>query len=130
MITSNTKKIIRNVDKFVDVQSKNVTEALEEVGLRGVARLKSNAPVDSGRLRNSMSYTIDGKVEKYEGNRKDALRKIRDKKTVMLGTNVEYARKVEYLSTNESKGFMLRSFLELKPIADKIFETVLGKDIK
>lgn len=130
MISSNAEEVIKNVDKFVKVVSQNTTEALDEVGLRGVARVKNNSPVVTGRLKNSMAYTVDGKVKKGKGSPKDTIKKSRDKKAVIIGTNVEYAQKVEYLSRNVSKGFMLRSFKELKPIADKVFKEVLKKVTK
>lgn len=130
MITSNAKQIQKNIDKFVKIQAKNTTEALEEVGHRGVGIIKGNSPTVTSRLKNSMSYTIDGKVEDYEESKNDAVNSISDKKTVILGTNVEYAPSVEFLSQKGSKGFMLKSFKQLKPIANKIFESVLGKGLK
>ena len=130
MITSNAKEIQRNIDKFVKVTAKNTTEALDEIGLRGVGILKRNTPVVEGALRNSEAYTIDGKIKEGEGNTADIIRPIKDKKTVIIGTNKIYAPKVEFLSKTGSRGFMFKSFKQLKPIANKIFKDVLGKGLK
>ena len=127
MITSNAKDIIKNIDKFVKVASTNITEGLDEVGERGTGIAKKNTPVTSGRLRNSMSYTVDNKVK---GGTGDILNKSSDKKTVIIGTNVIYGPKVEYTSTTGSKGFMLRSYKQLKPIAEKVLGTFIKKGLR
>jgi hypothetical protein len=123
MISSNAKQIEKNIDKFVKVAASNIEEGLDEVGERGTGIVKKNTPVNSGRLRNSMSYTVGGKVK---GGKGKILKKSYDKKTVIIGTNVIYGPNVEYTSTTGSKGFMLRSYKHWKPIAEKI----LGKFIK
>ncbi len=56
------KEIERNLLKSIDVVSKTITEAYNEVGQRGVGITKLNTPEITGRLRNSLSYSIDGKV--------------------------------------------------------------------
>lgn len=112
----------RNLAKLVVVVAATQTQGLEEVGLRGVEMLKRNTPVKDGRLRNSMSYTIAGKVFDPLGAYypQDKLRANRDKKEVIIGTNVVYGPKVEYTSTNGSAGYMLRSYKQLKVVAEKI----------
>jgi len=130
VITSNAKTIIKNIDKLVKVQSKNTTEALEEIGHRGTGIIKGNSPTVTSRLKNSMSYTINGKVKDYEESQSDAVRAIRSKKEVIIGTNVIYGPSVEYLSQKGAKGFMLKSYKQLIPIANKIFQTILGKGLK
>ena len=122
----NEKKIIANLNNALKIVSKDVSEALEEVGQRGVGITKKNTPVDQGRLRNSIGYTIGGKVEGNE----DTVKASSDKSSVIIGTNVVYAAWVEYMAKNGSQGYMLRSYNQIVPIAKKIFETVLKRGLK
>jgi hypothetical protein len=112
------REIIANLENVLKIFSKTQVEALEEVGQRGVGILKLNTPVDTGRLRNSMGYTVANKVEGGE----NTVNRTSEKDSVYLGTNVIYAPSVEYRSKNGSQGFMLRSFNQLVPIAKKIIE--------
>ena len=92
--------------------------------------MKLQTPVDSGRLRASMSYTTDGKVVDPLGakNSNDKLMAISNDKNVIIGTNVVYGPHVEYMSQNGSKGFMLRAYKSLRPIATIIMQTFFKKD--
>ena len=75
-----------------------IETALEKVGLMAERNAKIACPVDTGRLRNSISHT-------------------HDKNTSYVGTNVEYAPYVEMGTTNT------RAQPYLKPaIADHIQE--------
>jgi len=49
-----------------------IGRALEKVGMTAESYAKMNAPVDTGRLRNSIAHEVDGS-------------------TVYIGSNVEYA---------------------------------------
>lgn len=128
------KEIEKNIDKAVKIVSKSIEEGLIESGERGVNILKKNSPVVSGRLRGSMSYTIDKKIYSPLKNSKnkstDTVKKTQDKDTVYIGTNVEYAQKVEYLSKTGSKGFMHRSYQILKGIVKKIVAKNIKEGIK
>lgn len=55
-----------------------IEAALEECGLVGESYAKRACPVDTGRLRNSITHTVNG-----------------GEKAAYIGTNVEYARYVE-----------------------------------
>jgi HK97 gp10 family phage protein len=68
-----------------------IAKALEEVGITAEAYAKLLCPVDTGRLRNSISHAIDENT-----------------KTVYIGTNVEYAPYVE-MGTSKTKA---QPFLE------------------
>jgi hypothetical protein len=121
----NMKEIEKNIDGVVKVASKTVEQGLMEVGQRGADIVKRNSPFISGRLRNSMSYTINNKVwSPYGGGGDDIIRKNSKKDEVVIGTNVIYAPYVEYMAKNGSAGFMLGSYKQLKPIAKKVMETV------
>ena len=69
-----------NTKIFIDAKNANVAAALEAIGLTAERHAKENCPVDTGRLRNSISHAVDGN---------DAY----------IGTNVEYA---VYVETNDS----------------------------
>lgn len=128
----NLREIQNNLEKQVKVVSKTLEEGLKEVGERAVGVLDRNTPVDEGRLRNSMSYTIAGQVYDPLGadETNDKLRKITDKDKVIIGTNVKYAARVEYLAKNGSAGFMLRSYKLLVPIAKRVLESVMRRRFK
>lgn len=122
-------KVNKNLAKQLKIVSETQTQGLVEIGERGVNILKLNTPVKDGRLRNSMSYATDGKSVDPLGadNSDDKLRTLNKKDTVVIGTNVVYAAKVEYLATNGSAGYMLRSYNQLKPLATEIMKKVFKK---
>lgn len=113
--------------KFKSV-SKNIDEALLEIGERGVGYLKLETPVDSGRLRNSMSYTVDKKVySPLCQSATDNVNRSGEKDVVYIGTNVVYAPSVEYLAQNGSAGFMLRAYKKTKKVAADILKGNMQK---
>jgi hypothetical protein len=69
-----------NIGTYLALFDKAIEKSLEACGLQAETYAKSECPVDTGRLRNSITH---GK---------------KDKSTEMIGTNVEYAEEVE---TNE-----------------------------
>lgn len=71
-MTSNRKELEAELKKAVE-------RALEAVGLTAEAYAKLDCPVDTGRLRNSISHAVDVNEE-----------------AAYIGTNVEYAPYVEY----------------------------------
>ena len=62
---------------------KGIKNGLEAIGLTAETYAKKATPVDTGRLRNSISHTVDGEA-------------------VYIGSNVEYAPYVE-LGTSRAK---------------------------
>jgi len=123
------KDVLKNFDKAIKVASETTEEALIETGERAVGILKDNTPVDSGRLRNSMSYTTQGKVYNPLGGT-DIVNRTTEKNTVVVGTNTVYAPRVEYMAQNGSAGFMLRSYKQLVPIAKAIFRDIFKRSFK
>ena len=105
---------------------KATTSGLEKIGQQGTAYVKQNSPVISGRLRGSMGYTIDGKVELAEN---DPMNAIGDKNTVVIGTNVVYGPSVEYRSQTGSKGFMQRSFNQLRQVAEQMLANHIKREV-
>lgn len=61
-----------NADAVLDEFRQKVSVALEMIGLKAEGYAKGYCPVDTGRLRNSISHADDGE-------------------SAYIGTNVEYA---------------------------------------
>ena len=64
-----------NSQRIVTAMEKGIKNGLEAIGLTAETYAKKATPVDTGRLRNSISHTIDGEA-------------------VYIGSNVEYAASV------------------------------------
>lgn len=126
MRTSDPKVMQRAFDKKFKSIAENIEEAYLEVGERGVGYLKKETPVDTGHLRQSMSYTVNKKVYHPLGNN-DNVKPTTDKDTLYIGTNVIYAPHVEYRSKNGSQGFMLRAYNRTKKSAKQIFENAIKR---
>lgn len=78
----NTKIILEAIDQ-------QLQKGLEAVGLAAEGYAKALCPVDTGRLRNSITHQLDGD------------------KAVYIGTNVEYGPYVEMgTSTRDEKPFL------------------------
>lgn len=89
MIANNTRGLTdADVDNLIEIREDNreqianaiksaIAKGLETIGLVAEGYAKADVPVDTGRLRNSITHTTDGK---------DAT----------IGTNVEYAPYVEF----------------------------------
>lgn len=78
-------------DDVIAAKDRAVLQALEAMGLQAEGYAKGLAPVDTGRLRNSISHDVRPSEE-----------------AVYIGTNVEYAPYVE-LGTRRTKA---QPFLE------------------
>lgn len=70
-------------DEFIEELRRRIPAALEEIGLAAEGYAKRLCPVDTGRLRNSITHTTDGD-------------------SAYVGTNVEYAPYVE-LGTSRTR---------------------------
>lgn len=69
--------ITDNSALFKAAKDEAVARALEAIGLQAEGYAKMLAPVDTGRLRNSLTHTVEGNA-------------------AYIGTNVEYAPYQEY----------------------------------
>lgn len=76
-------ELISHVEDVKKYTAEAIERALESVGITAEAYAKLNCPVDTGRLRNSITHVVDDKA-------------------VYIGTNVEYAGYVE-LGTRHQK---------------------------
>ena len=75
-----------NTDPVIEALGIAMTRALEAIGFEAESDAASICPVDTGRLRNSITHAIDD-----------------DDKAAIVGTNVEYALYV-HEGTSRSKG--------------------------
>lgn len=66
-----------NTSDVLNASAEAIYRALTEVGMEAQARVAALVPVDTGRLRNSIEYQVEDSQ-------------------VIIGTNVEYAREVEF----------------------------------
>lgn len=73
-----------NRDEFHSGYNAAILRGLEKVGISAEGHAKDMCPVDTGRLRNSITHSVDN-----------------GDKTVAIGTNVEYAAYIE-LGTSRS----------------------------
>lgn len=100
-----------NAQRIADAIDQALARALEEVGLVAEGYAKKACPVDTGRLRNSITHQVRP-----------------SEKSVYIGTNVEYAPYVE-LSTSRTKGqpFLRPAAADHEGTYKKIFESELKK---
>lgn len=101
-------KIIDNSDKVLDELGEKMQLALEAIGMTAERYAKKDTPVDTGRLRNSISHAVDDD-------------------SAYIGTNVEYAPYIELGARGRHAYHMLGKAAtehsdEYKQIAKKIFE--------
>ena len=61
-----------NSQRILTAMEKGIKNGLEAIGLTAETYAKKETPVDTGRLRNSISHTVDGEA-------------------AYIGSNVEYA---------------------------------------
>ena len=123
-------EIQKNLTSQRTLVLKATTQALEKIGQEGTTIIKGNSPTISGRLRGSFGYTISGNVEAPEAfEADDKVKPISDKQSVIIGTNVVYGPSVEYRSQTGSKGFMQRSFNQLRQVAAAIAAQTIKREV-
>lgn len=67
-------KITDNSNKFLDALPEQIEQALTAIGLTAESYAKADCPVDTGRLRNSITHAVEA-----------------GEQAVYIGSNVEYA---------------------------------------
>lgn len=102
-------KITDNSDEILSRMDSAIEAALEKIGLVAEGYAKRLCPVDTGRLRNSITHATAtypgvGTYQDNEGNTFDdaTVDGTPEKNAVYIGTNVEYAPYVE-LGTTRAK---------------------------
>ena len=99
-----------NTEEVLNALEAAIRRGNEAIGMTAERHAKKKCPVDTGRLRNSITYALAGEethVKSYKANKKKAGEKERKTYTyegtadgkkgsgVYIGTNVEYAVFVE-----------------------------------
>ena len=112
-----------NTDEVLNALEAAIKRGNEAIGMTAERHAKKKCPVDTGRLRNSITYALAGEethVKSYKANKKKAGEKERKTYTyegtadgkkgsgVYIGTNVEYAVFVE----NGARGRTAVHFLQ------------------
>ena len=105
------KIVTDNFEKVKNMSDEAVIKALTEIGMQVERHAKEKCPVDTGLLRNSITYALDGgspKMGQYKANKAKGKKGIKSgsyggtmpaesggKRAVYVGSNVEYAPYVE-----------------------------------
>lgn len=91
-----------NSGKVLDEMARKKILALAQIGMLAEGYAKKDCPVDTGRLRNSITWATSAQYGQYSykddnGNQfSDASKKPDDDTAVYIGTNVVYAARQEY----------------------------------
>lgn len=101
-------QIVDNSNQIIEAFKRQVYNGLSGIGTKAEKHAKANTPVDTGRLRNSITFatakTHDAGSSSYKGiegkggtaDPSDwALRGSPEQHSVYIGTNVEYAPEIE-----------------------------------
>ena len=107
--------IIDNSDEVISAVEEKIHLALALMGEEVEKNAKGNCPVDTGLLRNSITYAHAGSFPAIVGYTDDSGQQFGDYKTateaatdnvetVYVGTNVEYAPYVEFRSAHHDTG--------------------------
>ena len=99
--------MINNADKIISAFNKQVENGLRAIGLKAEGYAKGECPVDTGRLRGSITfatakYHSDGEAPATGAD--FAQKGSPEKTSVYIGTNVEYAPYVEYRDVTHQTG--------------------------
>lgn len=105
--TDNYKEVLNEFEKAVE-------RGLEAIGIEAETNAKENTPVDTGRLRNSITFATQTyhspgnstiKAEETPADPPEyATQETPEKNTIYLGTNVSYAEPVETLDLPHTTG--------------------------
>lgn len=98
-----------NAKQILNEEEKAKLRALEKIGILVEGRAAENAPVDTGRLKNSITHEID-------------------REYAIVGTAVEYAPYVELgTSRQEAQPYLRPAVNQSQGNIKKIIEQELGK---
>ena len=78
-MTIGNVKVTSHVKEVIEAKNEAIARALEAIGIQAEGDVAELAPVDTGRLRDSITHEVDESEE-----------------AVYVGTNVEYAAYQEY----------------------------------
>lgn len=86
----------------IEAMQKQLQNGLMACGTIAEGYAKEDCPVDTGRLRNSITWAIRNNSGKGEG--RDTPKAQPEEATVYIGTNVEYAPQQEYINMKHKTG--------------------------
>lgn len=121
-------KIVDNSGKILDELKEKIPAVLNALGAESETNAKKLCPVDTGRLRNSITFATS--KNKGKGTYTDDAGKKYDDATargtipenvVIIGTNVEYAQENE-LRTHFMQDGVANHVDELKELAKKLLK--------
>lgn len=102
-MTTSTIQIKSDKSKeVIEAMQRQLQNGLIACGTIAEGHAKDDCPVDTGRLRNSITWAIRNNSGKGEG--RDTPKAQPEEATVYIGTNVEYAPKVEFRDINHKTG--------------------------
>lgn len=121
-------KFENNSDKVKREMEEREEAVLYAIGLKWMTIcskvITKKKIVDTGRLRASLSFITPKQNANNGGSGSDIVSGKSDKKTLVVGTNVEYARKQEF--TNPKGSFLRESLAnysdDYKKIAEEIWK--------
>ena len=101
-----------NSQQILSALEKGIKNGLEAIGLTAETYAKQETPVDTGRLRNSISHSVDGEA-------------------AYIGSNVEYAPYVELGTSRAKAHHMLQKAAtehsaEYKRLAEDAIQTAIN----
>ena len=112
IVKETTVKITDNSAKFIKAMKEQVEIAMIECGIEAENYASRECPVDTGRLKNSITYAT--KTAQGEANtdtkkqaadpQEYAIQQQPEANTMYIGTNVKYAPQVELLDTTHKTG--------------------------
>lgn len=128
-------KLTENIDKVKEQITLAVEQALTASAIEIHASAVDNAPVKYGRLRASLGYTISGEapkgwtIEAQDGNPsqdQDHMKDPAPKNKAIIGTNVVYAKRMEY-EHKERSGYLRNALDANRDKCVRYFKKYLGR---
>ena len=101
-------KITNNIQKIIKTLKAKGEDYSNELGVKGVAKIQSNTPVDTGTLKRSITLKDDKKGTKY---------------SITYGTSVDYSIYVEF--KGKSAGYLRNSLADFRSEAIRIIQKSL-----
>ena len=100
-----------NTEKTLKLKDEAVARALMIIGGKAEGYVKALTPVDTGRLRNSITYKTKKQKSSPQSPAKgsDGVRGTPTEAQVFIGTNVEYAPYVEYGAQGRPARHMIKN---------------------
>ena len=117
-----------------NLKDETVEKILWQMGAKAEAFAKEGTPVDTGRLRNSITFVVkneEGKTVAYtdeHGNQYEyTVGEGLENDTVAIGTNVEYAKYVEMGTSKMGGKHMLENAVSQH---GDVYEKIIKKELK